>query len=1247
MKRITTLKFWAALAIVIALAVVAFGQSDGSITGQVKDSNSSAVAGATVRIVNPANGVSRTMATDADGIFVAPQLPPGAYTISVEKQGFKKVEKSNVILSTSDKLNAGDFTLEVGQVTEAVQIQADAGQLQIKTESGERADLVSGQQLRGIGLNGRNAIDLARLVPGVISGGAASGSGASTVTNITGNFTINGTRNTQHEYTVDGVTNYNLGNNTGALVSVNPDALEEVKILTSNYQAEFGRSGGGFIALTTRSGTNEYHGSGRYFRRHDSLNANTFFNNARGGSEKGFTRPLYRFNYYGWDFGGPVPFVGSKQERKLFFFINQEYYSQLVPQASSVNIRVPTDAERGGDFSQSVDGSGNKIFIKDPQLSGACNATSQVACFRDPSRTTPNNPTGLNMIPTGQLYGPGVAILKLFPTSNTTAGGNSYNYTSQVPSSYPRRENIIRIDWQIAASTRLSGRWVHNYDDQQFAYGTTTASWNWPLTVTDRKNGPGNVLSFTLTHNFSPTLINEFIFGTGRGGVTIAPSDDRATRSATGINTPLLFPDANEPNLIPTITLGNLTNASALPTASVFGTFDQRFVINNFIDNLTKVSGKHAFKFGFYYQRASNASNSQNHVQSDIDFANNASNPLNTGYAFANVLLGVYNSYTQASAKVRQSYFYQDISWYAQDTWKIRPRLTLDLGVRFSHYEPYHNIIGPESFFDPKLFDPAKAPRIYRPVCVGAATCSSGQTVYRALDPATTGAPTLANTQPGFLVGKLVPNTGSLTNGLGQVADGYPPGGMDSHVILPQPRLGFAWDLIGDHRTVVRGGFGVTYDRYRSDISGIGASNPPYVINPVLNFGFLKDLQSGGGGALSPSAIAGVDREGDWGAIYSYSIGAQRELWKDTVIDVAYVGSQSRHLPRTLNLNSIPYDTTFKASAQDPTRYANGVIPATEPGLPAAHQAAGLSYSGQFALAADFLRPYQGYGDITYRSFDGNSTYNSLQASLQRRFSKSLTLGVAYTLSKVETTVSDEGTFTHTADPRSYDYALATFDRTHYFVANFVWNLPKGSRLIGDHWLSRAAFDNWSLSGITTISSGSPAELGLSIASQDAGNRLLGAYSGGNLSGQQPRLLVTGDPQNAPNQINTSAFSVPGINDKGPYSRMYLRNPGINNHDISILKNFPIARDGKSYLQLRLEMFNAFNHTQFSGVNRITNITNGAGQTGAAIFGNYTGLTVTNNTRPSGNPSAPGTFFGEYSGARDPRIIQVAAKVYF
>ena len=317
---------WAVLAngilLAASLAVSGFAQIAGSITGTVKDSAGGAVPAARVTIANRAQGITQSAETNAEGVFVFPQLPPGAYTIVVEKQGFKRVEKSNVILSTGDKISAGEFTLEVGAVSETIQITADAGQLQIKTESGERADLVSGSQLRNIGLNGRNIIDLAKIVPGVISGGAASGSGASTVTNITGGFTINGTRNTQHEYTVDGVTNYNLGNNTGALVSVNPDALEEVKILTSNYQAEYGRSGGGFIALVTRGGTSEYHGSGRYFRRHDSLNANSFFNNARGGTGS-FARPLYRFNFYGWDFGGPVPGLGSRDNRKLFFFINQ------------------------------------------------------------------------------------------------------------------------------------------------------------------------------------------------------------------------------------------------------------------------------------------------------------------------------------------------------------------------------------------------------------------------------------------------------------------------------------------------------------------------------------------------------------------------------------------------------------------------------------------------------------------------------------------------------------------------------------------------------------------------------------------------------------------------------------------------------------------------------------------------------------------------------------------------------------
>src|SRR5882724_331317 len=540
-----------ALTLALILSAAVFAQSSGGISGTVKDSQGGVVPAATVAVADITHGLNLTTTTSAEGDFLFPLLPPGTYTLTIQRSGFKKSEKSNVVVPVATKVNVGDVVLEIGNQTDTVSVQAEAGQLQIQTESGERSSVVTNRQLRDIALNGRNVVDLMRTIPGVIAGGVTANA-ASTVTNITGGFSINGTRSAQHEYTVDGVTNLNLGNNTGALVSVNPDALQEVKVLTSNYQAEYGRAGGGFIALTTRAGTNEFHGGARYFRRHDSLNADPLFNNLRGGSPKGFPRPLYRYNYYGWDLGGPVVIPGLLNGRnKLFFFISQEYYRQLVPQAASVNILVPTAAERGGDFSRSVDGSGRAITITDPNTSA---------------------PFPGNIVPANRIYAPGKSILNFLPAPNTIAGGAVYNYTSQVPSSYPRSENILRGDYQINSNARLSVRWVYNRDDQQFAYGTTTASSNWPLTITDRKNGPGSIPTISLTNNFGPTWINEFIFGAGRGGVTIAPKDDKATRASAGVNTPLLYPDANPSNLIPSLLFGGIASVPTIANTSVFGT---------------------------------------------------------------------------------------------------------------------------------------------------------------------------------------------------------------------------------------------------------------------------------------------------------------------------------------------------------------------------------------------------------------------------------------------------------------------------------------------------------------------------------------------------------------------------------------------------------------------------------------------------------------------------------------------------
>ena len=706
----------AALLIVSTAGTAAAQTGAGSIAGTVKDASGGAVPGATVTVASPDKGVEQAGQSNAQGAFVFPLLPPGTYTVSVELSGFKKAAKSNVILPVASRVNVGDLVLEVGNVSEAVTVEANVGRLQIQTESGERSDLVTNAQLRDIALNGRNIVDLMKTMPGVIAGGTVT---SSTVTNVVGGFNINGTRSLQHEYTVDGVTNLNLGNNTGALVSVNPDALEEVKVLTSNYQAEYGRAGGGFIALTTRGGTNEYHGGLRYFKRDDRLNANTFFNNARGGDDAGFPRPPYRFNYYGWDFGGPVP-IEKSGAHKVFFFAAQEYYDQLVPQTTSENIRVPTAAERAGDFSQTVDGTGRAIPIIDP-LTGL--------------------PFPGNRIPAGRIYAPGQAVLNMFPMPNTNAAA-TYNYTSQVPSQYPRREDIVRVDWQIASNTRLSGRWVHNFDDQQFAYGTTTASWNFPLTVTDRKNGPGKTLSFTLTHIFSPTLVNEFIYGAGRGGVDIAPS--RRQGHARGHRdqhaAAVSRRQRRQPDPQPDVRRDREHHHRRERRPGQYvgvrpvqpEVRDQQLHRQPHEESRGSTRSSPASTISAPRTRATRRPTSK----SNIDFTATGTNPLNTGYPFANALLGVYTSYTQASAKPDGKYSYYDLSGYIQDTWKANSKTDARSRAAAVALRAVLQRIGDGAYFDPALYNAAKAPRLYRPVCV-ALPCTGNN--LRAIDPATPG----------------------------------------------------------------------------------------------------------------------------------------------------------------------------------------------------------------------------------------------------------------------------------------------------------------------------------------------------------------------------------------------------------------------------------------------------------------------------------------------------------------------------
>jgi len=1250
-----------ALALVLLTATTGLGQStSGSITGTVKDNNGAPIADATVKIINPATSATRQVSTNHAGVFNAAQLQPGVYTVSVEKSGFKKLEKTGIVLNAIDLVNAGDFTLDVGAVSDTVTVTADAGRIEIQSETGERSGLVTGTQLRDLALNGRNYHDFLKTLPGVITGNVNAGQVASSTGSL-GAFNVNGTRANQKELTVDGSSNIDTGNNVDSHAAINPDAIAEVKVLTSNFQAEYGRAGGAFIAAVTKSGTREFHGGGRFFHRHEGLNANNYFRNAQGRDARGVEiqpRNLYRYNSVGYEIGGPVwiPGLGfNKSKEKLFFYWNQEFYQQLAPEGAR-NIRVPTAAERNGDFSQTVNGNGVPVFIKDPLINGDCNATVQTACFRDSSRATPNNPTGLNIIPANRFFSSGRAILNVHPTPNVT-GDSRFNYTSSISTQYPRREDILRVDWNITERTHLATRYTNNKEERFLAYGSFASGLNFPLSPISFPR-PGRNGALTLTHTFSPTLTNEFIFGPSSNFIDLRPADDNALAKTYNLNIPKLFPSVGF-GYVPNFRFGGIDNQT-FPSIDFNGLpFINQNHTFNFIDNVSKIVGSHALKMGFYAQRSRKDQTVFARTDGDINFNNDPNNQFNTGHPYANALLGVYNSYVQASNFPKGLYRYWNIEGYIQDNWKATRRLTLDYGLRISYYEPQYDIRSQTGVFNPTQYDRAKTIRLYSPVCInGASTCASGAN-RRAVDPALLVpgfTPTLANTLPSNFIATLVLGSGDLANGIGQASKGYPRGGYDSRGAQWGPRLGFGYDVFGDGKTVVRGGFGISYDRVQGNVAFDQIANPPTVLQPQLLFGQLSDLTPGQSGLIGASSVFGYAKEGKLPTIYSMSLSVQRDIGFNTVVDVAYVGTLSRHLFQQRNLNAIPFGFLFTKAAQDPTQFPGGVVPDADPNIAQVYKDAGLKFDGTKALPDNLIKPFPGLGTISFRENTGTSNFNSLQVGVNRRFSRGFTFSVAYTLSKALGTNVGDFDFVNPYDVRLYDYRLLAFDRTHSFVATYVYDLPKLGSRWGNNWFTRGLLDGWQISGITSLISGSPFEPGVGLTGSNANQRITGSWT------EPSRFRLKGDPTKVPNGllINPDAFIIPELGSLGQGERSYIRNPGINNTDLSVFKKFPLGNaDSGRYIQLRFEMFNAFNHTQFSSINAGTNLAVPNGKdasgnqlflTGNSIFARYNEAIISNNIRGqrvSDSTRPLGAFFGEYNGARDPRIIQLGVKIYF
>jgi hypothetical protein len=1152
----------------LAASVLAQGLT-GQITGTVTDSGGGVMPGATVSIKNAGTNQVRESVTGADGAFTFPDLLAGTYDITVSVQGFKTYEQKGIVLGATERVALREVSLEVGQLQETVTVTSEAALVQ--TTNAARSALVDRDQIEDIAVKGRDFASYLKLLPGVVDTSAREAPGWGSM----GNLSING-RTGGFNFSYDGVTNKDTGSNSGNYAAPALDSIAEVRVQTSNFQAEYGRSSGATITVVTRSGSKDFHGSAAFYKRDDKLNGNEF--NRRRQCSQGVTsqcKPApYEFNNGAWTLGGPVLIPGTSfntGRNKLFFFFSQDVLGRTDPGTLNER-RMPTALERRGDFSQTVDAQLRPVNVRDPRKPAdqLCNVTGAAGpgCF--PGAIIPSELIN----PTAQ------ALLNLFPLPNATpTATNQNNYTFQTVQDWPRNDQVLRMDWNVAQNTTMYGRLQFGYEKRAGGVsflGSTGAGW--PQQPSKYEIDTVSYVN-TLLHTFNPTLFAEVTVGVNWAHQYTSAFDDaaRLANDRTVVLPALrqFFPSANPDNLMPQASFtggpgGNIASFNVEGRWPFYG-FNTLW---NFSGNLTKIKGAHNLKTGLFVEHTTRPAQRSSTFNGSLSFNSDGSNPLNTNVGFANALLGIVTQYQESDAHPEAHGQFMNTEFYVQDNWRVRPNFTIDAGMRFYYLTPTQSEGDQVPVFNPNTWSAGAAPRLY-----GIVSTPQGR---RAQNPVT------GEILPFVYAGRLVPGTGNFTNGM-EVFDGTP---QQKHPFKLAPRIGFAWDVTGDGRTAVRGGAGVFYDRYSDDDILDLVELPPALNTYTTNYTTIPELLASPLTA-TPTAVRFID-EFNPPVVYNWSTGVQRDLGWNFVGDVAYVGNAARN-QRVNNgaINGRPYGYAYQPSSLDQTNVIGGIA---QP------------------LPDDLLRPYRGYGTITQRTYDGYADYHSLQFTVnRRRSSDGLSFGVSYTRELVNKTLGAIDPFV--SDNRARNYRWVTGDngsRKHIMNINYSYEVPNLSHK-WNNVVVKALADNWQLSGVTSILSG--VRQGFTYAFTGANPGVLTGQ--GSINGQGSRVNILCDP-NLPRgertferQFKTECIGPPtdqfrlgnAINDE------YI-GPGFMNWDISFFKHVPMGSNRR--LQFRIELYNAFNTDQWQQTSidtgAVFNYNTGA-QTDAA-FGSLTGNTL-------------------------------------
>ena len=1167
--------------------------SSATISGHVVDQSKGIVPGAEVTLVNEETNVTVTTRVLPSGDFIFPDVQPGKFTVIIRAQGYKELRQVHLVLSASQSLSAGTLVLQVGAVAESVTVSAAITPLQ--TTSSERSGSLDTKQLDNLLAIGRDAMALVRTMPGVVGSEGGSSLGTS------GTPTVNGVNSEYNSATIDGI----VGNTRGLSTldtPLNLDAIQEVTLMGSNYQAQYGKTAGGNFNFVTKSGTNEFHGGLYYYFRNEDLNANTFFDKYLNNQP----RPRYRFNTAGGTVGGPVYWPGhfNRNKDKLFFFVSIEDDPTTSPDGLK-NYRIPTQAEINGDFTQTYQqGNANNVLIniKMPGAAGSTcptTGTPGVGCFdyAGAPNKVPASMINSQMQTLMQvMYNNTLGKNPSYAINNVALTQNNYNYQTNYSASKPVTQQIFRIDYFPTQRLHMFFRGdLETVNDND--YNSPANTMTWLMQVNYRTTNPNFV--YNVIYTFTPTLVNEFNIGTAGWSETqlySAADLAKVTLSSTGFNLPSLYAGVNPLNLFPATSFGPTDTAN-------FG-WDSRFPMADQVrsysatDNITKILGRHTLKFGLDAQTDSYLQPNHNRVGT-FNTGTSSSNINDSNWGYSNALMGNLNTYTQDTALLDYKPRTNVFEWYEQDTWKMNNKLVLDLGIRNSWAMAQRLAHG--NNFVPSLFNASQTPVLYQ-------YSANGQ---NAVDP-TTG----IATYPKAYVGLFVPNTGNLNNGILYVnTPGYPQGTTYGNGVLWAPRVGFAYSITP--KTVIRGGFGMYYNtRARSGQEGDLANNAPSTNGPTqyysnVNVGAAGYYASGGVSNLNGPFSIGHALPLHSSQLYTEeaSLGVQRELPLGMVLDVAYVGTFTKHASNYTPINEVPYGAEYLYSHQ-------------------------ISSGG--TLPDNFFRPYPGLGSINMQYFNLTANYNSLQTRVTRRFHNGLEFGMAWTYSRsMDYTDTYNGTVAVYQNLRAWNYGPANFDIKHNLVVNYLWSLPRASR-VWNNFATRGVLDGWQISGIASYLSGAPATIGLSVKSTSTN------VTGG---GDGARVVLTCDPMHgAPhtfsNWFNTSCAEAPiagtfgtaanptgtqvstGTGVWSPKINYFL--PGNGNFDTALFKNWSV--ENKAVVQLRVETYNTFNHTQFNGVNATA--------------------TFATATQGTGNPQTA-TNFGLMSGAQNPRYMQLALRVSF